>query len=1644
MLTRGSSTAIFRPVHVALAALAAACATVLLTFAAPSAEAVPTCTRYWTGTSSSAWGVMGNWSATDGGGAATVPTGTDFVCISTATANPLAIVTDYREVAGISFPDSATVHPNVRVSGGGTLRVGTGAPNSYDSVIHNLTLQSSSAFGGTADVTAGTIGSLSGVILGGGTGSLTLAPGGVASTATGTQVQLSDGYRLINSGAFTSNNGQVQFNDGTVTNHGTWTFKNTSIEALYNPGSGASHSFTNASDGTTNITLPLAADAMVLQYLPIINNGTLAVTKGHLDTRVGGTGTGTYTLATATSLELNGGIFDISGATVTSAGTGVLNLNGGGSLTGSPTALSNLTLNGGALVGGGTITLPSATTTTITTVGVHVDDSTDLVNNGTVNQNNGSIQFNDGTVTNHGTWTFKNTSIEALYNPGSGASHSFTNASDGTTNITLPLAADAMVLQYLPIINNGTLAVTKGHLDTRVGGTGTGTYTLATATSLELNGGIFDISGATVTSAGTGVLSLNGGGSLTGSPSTGNLTFNGGALVGGGTITLPSATTTTITTGGVHVDESTDLVNNGTVTQNNGTVQFNDGTVTNHGTWTFKNHFNEALYNPGSGASHSFTNAADGTTNITLPLATDTMVLQYLPIINNGTLAVTKGHLDTRVGGIGTGTYTLATATSLELNGGTFDISGATVTSAGTGVLSLNGGGSLTGSPSTGNLTFNGGHLVGGGTITLPSATTTTITTGGVHVDESTDLVNNGTVNQNNGTVQFNDGTVTNHGTWTFKNTSVEALYNPGSGASHSFTNAADGTTNITLPAPGDTMIMQYLPIINNGALAVTQGHLDTRVGGIGTGTYTLASSTSIELNGGTFDITGATVNGPGILNFNSAGLISGTGTATNVAFNGGGLIGAGTLTLASTGTSSIPAGSSLTMSNTSKLLNQGTLTQSGPILLNNDPNVENAGTWNLAMSGSAASNQDAVAKDPWVNSATGLLTGSPGASNTVDLGPILLTNSGEVRTLSGTTNLSLTNLSAGGLLNGGTLTTQGGTLGVNANIVTNSATVTVVSGAILNSSTLANALPSLRTNNGSLTLSQSVTGTGAVTNTGAVWLKGGTFRPTTYTQSGGSTRVDPGAVLKGGAAGTGAITINGGNLTGGGSVQGPVSNSGIVQPGAAGNPLSVTGTFTQLGGGIFGATVNGTTTVGTDYSQLAASGAATLGGTLAVTTGPGVNPPLGTTVRILNASSRTGTFATVTGVDTLPAGKYWRVAYDATGVSLVVMPDPVASVGNVSVTEGNAGTVSMSFPVTLDVASDRTVSYAYSTVAQTASAVSDFVAASGTVTFTPSVTSQNVSVTVNGDATFEPDETLLLRLSSPVNGSIGTNDGVGTILNDDPEPPAITVTSVSPSTLGQGAAGIAMTVSGSGFDPTSNITFSKAGVVKVAGTQQFVDVNTMTVTVSVSGSTPVGPTNVTVTGANGTATCTGCLTISAKPVVTSADPGFLGAGAAKREVTITGSGFAPGAVARINNVTVASTSYINANTLEIVATVPYDRVPGNFTITVTNPDNGRGTCSCFATVAGPTVTSMSQTSFARGTTVNVTINGTNFGPGVKLIGPSGVVFDSVVRVNATTVTATASTASNAALGVNRTLTVVNPRSSGYGSILYKQLSVTT
>ena len=42
------------------------------------------------------------------------------------------------------------------------------------------------------------------------------------------------------------------------------------------------------------------------------------------------------------------------------------------------------------------------------------------------------------------------------------------------------------------------------------------------------------------------------------------------------------------------------------------------------------------------------------------------------------------------------------------------------------------------------------------------------------------------------------------------------------------------------------------------------------------------------------------------------------------------------------------------------------------------------------------------------------------------------------------------------------------------------------------------------------------------------------------------------------------------------------------------------------------------------------------------------------------------------------------------------------------------------------------------------------------------------MSVTINGDISFEPDETFFVNLSNAVNATISDNQGLGTIQNDD------------------------------------------------------------------------------------------------------------------------------------------------------------------------------------------------------------------------------------------------------------------------------------
>src|SRR5436190_5062717 len=122
--------------------------------------------------------------------------------------------------------------------------------------------------------------------------------------------------------------------------------------------------------------------------------------------------------------------------------------------------------------------------------------------------------------------------------------------------------------------------------------------------------------------------------------------------------------------------------------------------------------------------------------------------------------------------------------------------------------------------------------------------------------------------------------------------------------------------------------------------------------------------------------------------------------------------------------------------------------------------------------------------------------------------------------------------------------------------------------------------------------------------------------------------------------------------------------------------------------------------------------------------------------------------------------------------------------IGSVTMLEGDAGTRSMRFSVTVSQPATPAVSVLFATSTGTATAPGDFVAAGGTVTIPAGQTTGVVNVTINGDATVEPTETFSVTISSPVGATIGRAVGTGRIVNDDAPAAGVKVGIASPTVV--------------------------------------------------------------------------------------------------------------------------------------------------------------------------------------------------------------------------------------------------------------------
>lgn len=170
------------------------------------------------------------------------------------------------------------------------------------------------------------------------------------------------------------------------------------------------------------------------------------------------------------------------------------------------------------------------------------------------------------------------------------------------------------------------------------------------------------------------------------------------------------------------------------------------------------------------------------------------------------------------------------------------------------------------------------------------------------------------------------------------------------------------------------------------------------------------------------------------------------------------------------------------------------------------------------------------------------------------------------------------------------------------------------------------------------------------------------------------------------------------------------------------------------------------------------------------------------------------------------------------TRAMLAVRALPTVSIADASVAEGNSGSKTLSFVVSLSSAAEQTTTVSYGTVDGTATvAGGDYVAKTGTINFRTGQRTAMVSVGIRGDRTVEADETFQVVLSSATAATLGRTTATGTILDDDAAPRTVTVAGPSAAVNEGGSATFTFSLSRSATVPitvsyaTSNLTASSA-----------------------------------------------------------------------------------------------------------------------------------------------------------------------------------------------------------------------------------------
>jgi hypothetical protein len=183
-------------------------------------------------------------------------------------------------------------------------------------------------------------------------------------------------------------------------------------------------------------------------------------------------------------------------------------------------------------------------------------------------------------------------------------------------------------------------------------------------------------------------------------------------------------------------------------------------------------------------------------------------------------------------------------------------------------------------------------------------------------------------------------------------------------------------------------------------------------------------------------------------------------------------------------------------------------------------------------------------------------------------------------------------------------------------------------------------------------------------------------------------------------------------------------------------------------------------------------------------------------------------------------------------------------SINNVTQTDVASGTTNFVFTVTRATPTATTATVVYATADGTAKAPGDYTAESGTLTFAPGTTTQNITVPVIGTTLDEPDKTFFVNLSNAVNAAISTSQGTGTIHYNNPAP-SVTIAAAS-ATEGQPVVFTATLSQASGFPIT--VAYSTVNGTALAGINFTSTSGTLTFAAGTTTQTISVPTIATLT----------------------------------------------------------------------------------------------------------------------------------------------------------------------------------------------------